>query len=94
MSKQFKIHRATRQQYREEAHIVLTESAKEHQKETATRPGRFPSTGKKQGEPAPPPDLKVQAVIAIATVMTTCQKQDRQTHLHLPRTEYVIGRPG
>jgi len=36
---------------------VLTELAKELEKETATRPGEFPLTSKKKGEPAPHPDL-------------------------------------
>jgi len=35
---------------------VLTESAKELETKTATRPGEFQSTPKKKGEPAPPPD--------------------------------------
>ena len=35
---------------------MLTESAKELEKETATRPGEFPLTPKKKGQPAPPPD--------------------------------------
>jgi len=48
--------KAVRQPSRDAAQIVLTESAKELEKEIATRPGEFPSTPKKRGEPAPPPD--------------------------------------
>ena len=35
---------------------MLTESEKELEKETAPRPGEFPSTPKKKGEPAPHPN--------------------------------------
>jgi len=56
-SKQFEIDEAARQLSRDEAQAVLTQSAKELEKETATRPGEFPSTPKKKGELAPPPDF-------------------------------------
>ena len=52
--KQLEIDKAARQLFRHEVHVVLTESAKELEMETATRPGEFPSTTKKKGEPAPP----------------------------------------
>ena len=55
-SKEFEINEAARQLSRDEAQLVLTESAKELEKETPTRPREFPSTPKKKGEPAPPPD--------------------------------------
>ena len=55
-SKQFEIDEAARQLSRDEAQVVLTVSAKELEKETATRPGEFPSTPKKKREPALPPD--------------------------------------
>ena len=55
-AKQFEIDKAACQLSRDEAQVVLSESAKELQKETATRPGEFPTTPKKKGEPAPPPD--------------------------------------
>ena len=55
-SNQFEIDEAARQLSRDEAQVVLTESAKELEKETATRPGEFPSTLKKKREVVPPPD--------------------------------------
>jgi len=52
----FEIDKGARQLSRDEVQVVLTESAKELEKETATRPGEFPSTAKKKGESAAPPD--------------------------------------
>jgi len=56
VSKQFEIDEAARQLSRDKAQVVLTESAKELEKETATTPGEFPLTPKNKGELAPPPD--------------------------------------
>ena len=56
MSKQFEIDEAARQLFRDEAQVVLTKSAKELEKETATRPGEFPSIPKKKEGQVPPPD--------------------------------------
>jgi len=44
---QFEIHEAARQLWRDEAQVVLTESAKELEKETAISSGDFPLTLKK-----------------------------------------------
>jgi len=56
VSKQCEIDKAAPQLSRDKVQVVLTESAKALKKETATRPGEFPSTSKKKWEPAPPRD--------------------------------------
>jgi len=77
VSKELTIDEAARHLPRGEAQLEITDSARELDNETATKPGEFPPSSKEKVVPAPPLDPDIQAVRAIALVMTTSQKQDR-----------------